>query len=141
MTSKFTRTILICLVLGASASLVAAQTNAGTNRTGAQQTPPAATGVPAQTETNIDETFELNIDSRRITERDYEASTAVEIGDAGGRGLNLQVGVAVAASQIDVLLRNVRGRVRFRATLEPVLQRINSRRVAPTGNTTSNTPE
>lgn len=141
MTNKLMQTLLVCLVLGASASLVAAQTTADTNQTGTQPATPAASSVPAQAGSNIDENFELNIDLRRITERDYEASTAIEIGDTGGRGVNLQVGVAVAASQIDVLLRNIRGRVRFRATLEPVLQRINSRRAATTVNATGNTPE
>ena len=87
-------------------------------------TPPALT-----TQKNIDENFELNITERRITERDFFASTAIELGEASARGLSLRVGVAVGASEIDVLLRNVRGSVRFRATLERVLQRLNARPV------------
>lgn len=78
--------------------------------------------------TNADETFVLNIAERRITRRDFSASTSVEVGDESARGLNLRVGVAVAAGEIDVLLRNVRGQVRFRATLDRVLQRINAHR-------------
>ncbi len=136
--NKLKRTVLLWLVLCASASYVVAQTTANPTTTAAdpnraetqqqQQQPPPASRVATPAGTDLDENFELNIDLRHITERDYEASTAVEIGDAEGRGVNLQIGVAVAASRIDVLLRNIRGRVRFRATLDPVLQRINARR-------------
>lgn len=78
--------------------------------------------------TSADENFELNITERRITERNFEASTNVEAGKETARGLHLRVGVAVSAEVIDVLLRNVQGRVRFRATLERVLKRLNTRR-------------
>lgn len=77
---------------------------------------------------NADEEFELNIDQRRIHESDFRAETAVSTD--GERGLQLNVGVALRASDIDVLLRNVRGRVRFRATLDPVLRLLDARRVA-----------
>jgi hypothetical protein len=78
--------------------------------------------------TQADETFELNITEKRITERDFAASTSVEAGEESARGLRLRVGVELGASEIDVLLRNVRGSVRFRATLERVLDRLNARR-------------
>ena len=78
--------------------------------------------------TSADETFELNITERRISERDFAASTTVEVGEETARGLLLRVGVAVRADEINVLLRNVRGRVSFRATLSRVLERLNSRR-------------
>lgn len=80
--------------------------------------------------TSADETFDLNILERRITRQNFEASTSVDTGANGGgeRGLRLRVGVAVGAEEINALLRNVRGRVRFRATLERVLERINLRR-------------
>jgi len=81
--------------------------------------PAAAPG----TLSNVDENFELDIAERRITGRDFFASTAIEAGEGSARGLSLRIGVAVGASEIDVLLRNVRGRVRFRGSLE-VLQRV-----------------
>lgn len=84
---------------------------------------PARPGSP-----NADEDYELNIDLRRINEGDFHAETAVSTG--GARGLQLNVGVALRASEIDVLLRNVRGHVRFRATLDPVLRLLDSRRGA-----------
>jgi hypothetical protein len=77
---------------------------------------------------NADEEFELNIDLRRINEADFHAETAVSTD--GSRGLQLNVGVALRASDIDVLLRNVRGHVRFRASLDPVLRLLDARRVA-----------
>jgi hypothetical protein len=91
----------------------------------------SAQPAPApQTEmrTSADETFDLNISEKRITEKDFEASTSVEAGEESARGLRLRIGVGIGADAIDVLLRNVRGRVRFRATLAPLLDRINSRR-------------
>jgi hypothetical protein len=42
--------------------------------------------------------------------------------------VNLRVGAVVRASEIDVQLRNVRGRVRFRASLETVLRLLDARR-------------
>jgi hypothetical protein len=84
--------------------------------------------APQASRTTADETFELNITERRITERDFSASTAVEAGEETARGLRLRVGVAVGADEINVLLRNVRGRVSFRATLAPVLDRLATRR-------------
>lgn len=87
---------------------------------------------------NADEEFELNIDQRRINEGDFHAETAVSTD--GARGLQLNVGVALRASEIDVLLRNVRGRVRFRATLDPVLRLLDSRRAAPPSSQPSPAP-
>lgn len=88
-----------------------------------------ADAQPARAEpSDADEDYELNIDQRRIHEGDFRAETAVSTG--GARGLQLNVGVALRASDIDVLLRNVRGRVRFRATLDPVLRLLDSRRAA-----------
>jgi hypothetical protein len=95
----------------------------------ARDAQPAATaqtrGVPSA---SADEEFDLNIDQRRINEGDYHAETSVSTGDA--RGLRLNVGVALRASDIDVLLRNVRGHVRFRASLDPVLRLLDAHRDA-----------
>lgn len=85
---------------------------------------------PAAPRTSADEEFDLNITERRINEADYAASTALEAG--GANGLTLRVGVALGAAEIDVMLRNVRGHVRFRGSLEAVLRRLNlERREAP----------
>jgi hypothetical protein len=87
-----------------------------------------ASAPQSEARTSADETFELNITERHITETGFEASTSVEAGEESARGLRLRIGVGVAAAVIDVRLQGVRGRVRFRATLAPVLERINSRR-------------
>ena len=114
------------LLVAASAVMALAQD--GTAAAASGETAPQNAASNSEARTSADETFELNITERRITRRDFEVSTSVEAGDESARGLDLRVGVALAAGSIDVLLRNVRGQVRFRATLERVLQRINSRR-------------
>jgi hypothetical protein len=126
----FNLTLTLAVII-ASSAIALSQTSGGANSasSGAPQTAPAS-----QTRTSANETFELNITERRITERNFAASTTVEIGEESARGLFLRVGVAVGADEINVLLRNVRGRVSFRATLDRVLERLNARRapgVAP----------
>lgn len=112
------RTIPLCIALISLASFAAAQ-EAGGDRTRQQTAPSSSTS-----RTSADEEFDLNITEQRITRRDFQASTSVEIGGQQKSGLNLRVGVGVAASEIDVLLRNVYGHVRFRASFEPMLQRL-----------------
>ena len=75
--------------------------------------------------TNVDETFDLDIDERTFTRENFEASTSVATNPSAG--LDLQVGVALSAGRIDVLLRNVRGQVRFHGTLDRVLDAIGAR--------------
>jgi hypothetical protein len=91
---------------------------------------------PPATRANVDETFELNIDERHYSQESFEAATAVETKDGPDR-LNLQIGVALASGRIDVLLRNVHGRVRFRGTLDRIFEVINGRQgvspAAPVG--------
>ncbi|MDX6270041.1 MAG: hypothetical protein QOD28_1264 [Acidobacteriota bacterium] len=89
-----------------------------------------ATNTGANMQANVDENFELNIAERRITERDFFASTSIETGEASAHGLSLRVGVAVGASEIDVLLRNVQGRVRFRGSLDALRRVLDARRPA-----------
>ena len=117
---------LACCVLAAASAAAFSQTSGSAN---AEAPSAAQTAAPeSQNRTSANETFELNITERRITERDFAASTTVEVGEETARGLLLRVGVAVGADEINVLLRNVRGRVSFRATLERVLARLNARR-------------
>ena len=119
--ARLLKSIFVCAVLSAA--------SAGTSA----QTPPAGPRAPAQSTqesgTDADEEFDLNIDLRRIGEKDFHAETAVETD--GALGLRLGVGVALRASDIEVLLRNVRGHVRFRGSLAPVLRLLEGRRNAP----------
>ncbi|HSS20734.1 MAG TPA: hypothetical protein VLL54_11715 [Pyrinomonadaceae bacterium] len=80
--------------------------------------------------TNRDEVFELNIVERRYDEQNFTASTAVSI-DPNSPKLGLQVGVALAAKNITVVLKNVHGVVRFRGTLDRILQAINDHKRPP----------
>lgn len=68
-----------------------------------------------------DEDFELNIDDSRTNESNYRRSTSVEINEAN---VSVGIGAAVSAQKIDLLLRGVTGRVRFRASLEAIRRRI-----------------
>jgi hypothetical protein len=111
--------LLAACVIGAAAARAAAQTRASV--------PPASAPQSARPEgSDADEDFVLDIDRRHINEGNYHAETAVEAD--GSRGLRVGVGVALRASDIDVLLTGVRGRVRFRASLAPVLRLLDARR-------------
>ena len=79
--------------------------------------------VSAQLSSQItaDESFELNISSERITETNFERSTAVSIGTGQ---LNVYAGAAASATRIDVSLIGITGSVRFKASLEPLRDRI-----------------
>jgi hypothetical protein len=111
----------VFVILVAVAALAAAQTPAAGPR------PRRAAPPEQQAGTAADEDFDLNIAERHINEPDFHAETAVEAGEQVARGLNLKVGVAVRAEEIDVLLRNVQGHVRFRANLGPVLRLLDAR--------------
>jgi hypothetical protein len=99
---------------------------------GRPQRPAADAGRPGATAVRgeADESFELNISERRITEQNFFASTAVAAGEEGARGLDLRIGVAVGAERIDVTLRNVRGSVRFRGSLDALRRVLDARRPA-----------
>jgi hypothetical protein len=78
------------------------------------------------------EEFDLNIADRRITEDQFQASLEVQLrtGPSEEEGLGVRVGALVGARRIDVRLRNVRGRVRFIASLARVEEVVNSHRAA-----------
>lgn len=118
---------LICafVIIIASSAIALSQTSGGAKT----EAPIAQATVSSETQnrTSANENFELNIAERRITEHGFAASTTVELGEETARGLLLRVGVAVGADEINVLLKNVRGSVRFRATLGRVLERLNAR--------------
>jgi hypothetical protein len=111
-----------CFLVAASFAPAASQTR-GVETPTRQTTPRASESGAA-----ADEDFELNIDVRRISESDFHAETAVEAG--GASGVRLKVGVTLHARDIEVLLQGVRGRVRFRANLAPVLRLLDARRGA-----------
>jgi hypothetical protein len=120
--------VVACAVSCAAQSRVTQSTPAPQPPT---QTPTSApTTSPARGQ--ADEDFDLNITERRITEPEFFASTEIAAGDESARGLSLRVGVAVGAERIDVLLRNVQGHVRFRASLDALRRVLDARRAATT---------
>jgi len=121
--ARLLKLTVVCLMLAAASAGSSAQTPPGESRAPSTPPPTQAAGADA------DEEFELNIEQRRISEKDFHAETAVETG--GERGLQLGVGVALRASDIEVLLLGVHGHVRFRGSLAPVLRLLEARRAAP----------
>jgi hypothetical protein len=105
-----------------------AQTGAAGPRAG-ESAPSSRPDAQTHAGATADESFGLDIPSRRISEEEFHASTAVSA--VGGDGaLRLRVGAVVTAARIELLLRNVRGSVRFRADLGPVLRLLGARREA-----------
>lgn len=124
----FVRFAYVCFIIVGLMTCAAAQTTTRARR--AQPVAPAPAQVSTQTDqTNVDEDFELNIVERRITEHDFFASTSIALGEE--QTLLVRIGVALGAQEIDVLLRNVRGRVRFRASLDQLRRVLDARRTAP----------
>jgi hypothetical protein len=82
---------------------------------------------PPDTRTVADETFDLNISERHIQEKDFQASTSLELATGNAKDVRVQVGVSVRASAIDVTLRNVTGTVRFRGSLQSILDLLQTR--------------
>ncbi len=125
MTHKLFRTAAIVFTLLASTLSAAAQTDAPPPA--AAPPPPPAPVAAATTRTTADEDFELNIQERHIVEEDFKAATEVSVGGPDSRGIGVRVGVNARAERIDVWLRGVRGRVRFRASLEQIMRLFGAR--------------
>jgi hypothetical protein len=120
------KSIALLRVLFFACALVAASLIFSGDARGQNQTAPANDAA--------DEDFELNIGDSRTTESNYKRSTNVEINEAN---VSVGVGATVQAQKIDLLLRGVTGRVRFRASLEAIRRRIaqtNQNRPQNTGN-------
>jgi hypothetical protein len=130
------RAATVFLLIFASHAHAPAQTRPGDAT--ARSTRPAPAQTQGETPSSADEDFELNIDQRRINEGNFHAETAASTD--GARGLRLDVGVALSAVDIDVLLRNVHGRVRFRASLDPVLRLLDAHRAAAPPRQPARTP-
>ncbi|HLL71543.1 MAG TPA: hypothetical protein VK363_08935 [Pyrinomonadaceae bacterium] len=135
------RVARVAFIVAALSVVAAAQERVPANSREPRVPQPNATATPAtNAQGDVNEDFELNIDERRITERDFYASTAIEAGEESARGLYLRVGVGVGASEIDVLLRNVRGRVRFHGSLEALRRVLDARRPVTTAPPEPNVP-
>jgi hypothetical protein len=106
------KSIALWRVLFFAFGLVAASLIFSADARGQNQTAPT---------TAADEDFELNINDSRTTETNYKRSTNVEINEAN---VSVGVGASVQAQRIDLFLRGVTGRVRFRASLEAIRRRI-----------------
>lgn len=76
-------------------------------------------------QTKADENFKLNITNKTVTETDYESKVAVAVNSETNPPVSVNVGAAVKAEQITLTLKNIFGDVRFRGSLEKILNQIN----------------
>jgi hypothetical protein len=109
---------LLSLCLGIGAACVTSAQNPSS---------PVKAANDQQPRTESNESFELNIPDRHITQTNYEAGTAVELIPQDRNDLRLHVGVNLHADKIDVHLRNVTGTVRFHGSLQRILELLNLR--------------
>ncbi len=117
MNSAIHKATLAALILMAATVTIVAQ-----SRT---QTPTSIPPIHSSL-VQADELFVLDIKERRISERNFEAATAVAIGDDDRTGVSVKAGVSLQAQTIEVLLRKVSGTVRFRGSLQRILDLVNS---------------
>ena len=82
-------------------------------------------------QTTADENFKVNITDKKIVETDYESKVELNVNSENQPNVSVNVGAAVRAEQITVTLKNVFGDVRFRGSLEKILNQINLLRPPP----------
>ncbi len=69
------------------------------------------------------ETIRLDFAEKRISERDFHAAKALRVG-SGEAGIDVQAGASISARAIELVLRNVRGTVRFHADTSGLQRRV-----------------
>lgn len=81
-----------------------------------------AVALPSAAQTrgegSVAKDLDLNITQERITETNFFRSTALDA--AGNNDVTLHAGASISAGRIDLTLRGVIGRVRFRGSLGPL---------------------
>lgn len=80
-------------------------------------------------QTTADETFQLNIQQKRIAENNFRAGRVVSIASATKPPVALRIGAEIQAESIVVTLKSVFGDVRFRGSLEKIRDQINQHRM------------
>lgn len=79
-------------------------------------------------QTTADENFKLNITNKQVTETNYKAKVEVAVELKSAPEVAVGVGAKVEAQKITLTLKNIFGDVRFRGSLEKILNQINLRR-------------
>lgn len=79
-------------------------------------------------QTTANEEFRLEIVNKQITETNFESKLEVAFESRTNPSVSVRVGTEVRAERIVVTLKNVFGDVRFRASLEKLINQINLRR-------------
>jgi hypothetical protein len=129
---RATQTSLILLASVASSLTVGARASAQDNPAPILDTVPHASPANTPPRLSVNKDFNLNITDQRISQQNYKASTSIGGGDANDRGISLRVGAVVRASQVDMRLQNINGKVHFHASLERLRQSLRSRNAGST---------
>lgn len=82
-------------------------------------------GQEKENQTAANEDFKVNITNKRVTETNYESKVEVALNSQTRPAVTVNVGAAVRAEQITLTLKNIFGDVRFRGSLEKILDQIN----------------
>ena len=76
-------------------------------------------------QTTADENFKVSITEKKVIETDYESKVELNVNSEKRPNVSVNVGAAVRAEQITLTMRNIFGDVRFRGSLEKILNQIN----------------
>ncbi len=79
-------------------------------------------------QTTADENFKLNITNKKVTEQSYESKVEVAVESETNPKVVLNIGAGVKAETITLRLTNITGDIRFRGSLEKILEKIKLRR-------------
>lgn len=82
----------------------------------------------ADDQATVKEDFQLNITNKQVTETNYNPKLEVAVKSETEPQVRLQVGAEVKAEKVTMTLKNIFGDVRFRGSLERILNQINLRR-------------
>jgi hypothetical protein len=78
-----------------------------------------------ENQTTAEEDFKVNITEKKVAETKYESKVEVAVKSETNPTVTVNVGATVKAEQITLTMKNIFGDVRFRGSLEKILNQIN----------------
>lgn len=94
--------------------------------------PSEASAQASENQSTREENFKLNITTKKISEENYRADVEVGAETPTNPSVSVNVGVGVRAKRITATLINITGDVKFRGSLEKILDRLNLTRETKT---------
>ncbi len=80
---------------------------------------------PTPDKTTADENFTVNIAEKKVVETDYESKVELSANSESNSAVSVNIGAAVRAEKITLMLKNIFGDVRFRGSLEKITNQLN----------------